>query len=33
MTAKLILGTEIREEILKEIEEEVKQIKKEAGIS
>jgi methylenetetrahydrofolate dehydrogenase (NADP+) / methenyltetrahydrofolate cyclohydrolase len=32
MTAKLILGTEIREEILKEIEEEVKQIKKEHGI-
>jgi methylenetetrahydrofolate dehydrogenase (NADP+) / methenyltetrahydrofolate cyclohydrolase len=32
MTAKLILGTEIREEILKEIEEEVKQIKKKHGI-
>jgi len=32
MTAKLILGTEIREEILKEIEEEVKQIKKEYGV-
>lgn len=32
MTAKLILGTEVREEILKEIEEEVKQIKKEHGI-
>jgi methylenetetrahydrofolate dehydrogenase (NADP+)/methenyltetrahydrofolate cyclohydrolase len=32
MTAKLILGTEIREEILKEIEEEVKQIKKDHGV-
>ena len=32
MTAKLILGTEIREEILKEIEEEVKRIKKEHGV-
>jgi len=32
MTAKLILGTEIREEILKEIEEEVKQIKKSHGV-
>jgi methylenetetrahydrofolate dehydrogenase (NADP+)/methenyltetrahydrofolate cyclohydrolase len=32
MTAKLILGTEIREEILKEIEEEVKQIKKDRGV-
>jgi len=32
MTAKLILGTEIREEILKEIEEEVKQIKKKHGV-
>ncbi|SPD75268.1 Bifunctional protein FolD (Includes: Methylenetetrahydrofolate dehydrogenase; Methenyltetrahydrofolate cyclohydrolase) [uncultured Desulfobacterium sp.] len=31
MTAKLILGTEIREEILKEIEEEVKQIKAKHG--
>jgi len=31
MTAKLILGTEIREEILKEIEEEVKEIKKKHG--
>lgn len=32
MTAKLILGTEVREEILKEIEEEVKKIKKEHGV-
>jgi methylenetetrahydrofolate dehydrogenase (NADP+) / methenyltetrahydrofolate cyclohydrolase len=32
MTAKLILGTEIREEILKEIEGEVEKIKKERGI-
>jgi methylenetetrahydrofolate dehydrogenase (NADP+) / methenyltetrahydrofolate cyclohydrolase len=32
MTAKLILGTEIREEILKEIEEEVKQIKNKYGV-
>jgi len=32
MTAKLIKGTEIREEILKEIEEEVKKIKKEHGV-
>jgi len=32
MTAKLIKGTEIREEILKEIEEEVKKIKKEHGM-
>jgi methylenetetrahydrofolate dehydrogenase (NADP+)/methenyltetrahydrofolate cyclohydrolase len=32
MTAKLILGTEVREEILKEIEEEVKQIKQEHGV-
>jgi len=32
MTAKLILGTEIREEILKEIEEEVKQIQKKHGL-
>jgi methylenetetrahydrofolate dehydrogenase (NADP+) / methenyltetrahydrofolate cyclohydrolase len=32
MTAKLIQGTEVREEILKEIEEEVKQIKKKHGI-
>jgi methylenetetrahydrofolate dehydrogenase (NADP+) / methenyltetrahydrofolate cyclohydrolase len=32
MTAKLILGTEIREEILKEIEEEVTKIKKEHGV-
>ena len=31
MTAKLIKGTEIREEILNEIEEEVKKIKKEHG--
>jgi len=32
MSAKLIKGTEIREEILKEIEEEVKKIKKEQGM-
>jgi methylenetetrahydrofolate dehydrogenase (NADP+)/methenyltetrahydrofolate cyclohydrolase len=32
MTAKLILGTEVREEILKEIEEEVKQIKNKYGV-
>ncbi len=32
MTAKLIKGTEIREEILKEIEEEVKQIKEKHGV-
>jgi methylenetetrahydrofolate dehydrogenase (NADP+) / methenyltetrahydrofolate cyclohydrolase len=32
MTGKLILGTEIREEILKEIEGEVEKIKKERGI-
>jgi methylenetetrahydrofolate dehydrogenase (NADP+) / methenyltetrahydrofolate cyclohydrolase len=32
MTAKLILGTEVREEILKEIEEEVKQIKNKHGV-
>ncbi|MCJ7594125.1 MAG: bifunctional methylenetetrahydrofolate dehydrogenase/methenyltetrahydrofolate cyclohydrolase FolD [Desulfobacterales bacterium] len=32
MTAKLIKGTEIREGILKEIEEEVKKIKKEHGV-
>jgi methylenetetrahydrofolate dehydrogenase (NADP+) / methenyltetrahydrofolate cyclohydrolase len=32
MTAKLILGTEIREEILKEIEEEVNKIKKDHGV-
>ena len=31
MTAKLIKGTEIREEILNEIEEEVKKIKEEHG--
>ncbi|MCD6297616.1 MAG: bifunctional 5,10-methylene-tetrahydrofolate dehydrogenase/5,10-methylene-tetrahydrofolate cyclohydrolase, partial [Deltaproteobacteria bacterium] len=31
MTAKLIKGTEIREEILKEVEEEVKKIKEEYG--
>ena len=31
MTAKLIKGTEIREEILQEIEEEVKKIKEEHG--
>ena len=32
MTAKLIKGTEIREEILSEIEEEVKKIKDEHGV-
>ncbi len=32
MTAKLIKGTEIREEILKEIEQEVKQIKEKHGV-
>jgi len=32
MTAKLIKGTEIREEILQEIEEEVKKIKEEHGV-
>lgn len=32
MTAKLILGTEIREEILKEVEGEVKQIKEKHGV-
>jgi methylenetetrahydrofolate dehydrogenase (NADP+) / methenyltetrahydrofolate cyclohydrolase len=32
MTAKLILGTDIREEILKEIEAEVKQIKNDHGV-
>ena len=31
MSAKLIKGTEIREEILNEIEEEVKQIEEEHG--
>ena len=32
MTAKLIKGTEIRDEILKEIEEDVKKIKEEHGV-
>jgi len=32
MTAKLIKGTEIREEILEEIEKEVKQIKEKHGV-
>src|SRR5512136_1805570 len=32
MTAKLIMGTEIRETILKEVEEEVKKIKQERGV-
>ena len=32
MTAKLIMGTQVNEEILKEIEEEVASIKKKRGV-